>query len=73
MASKLPLSGLDPIIQPGQQLVLSDPFAAQTRDDFSNGEFGNSFLLGALKYPALTRDLKQFRNVGACFRLKAEE
>jgi hypothetical protein len=71
---KFALGRLNPVVQPRHEIGFAYPFfPAETDDDLSNTGFGNPFLLRALKCPASARDLEQFRNVGACFWINAEE
>jgi hypothetical protein len=66
------LDRLNPVVEPRQEIVLSDAFTAETDNDLANGDFGDPFFLRTSERAALASDLEQFLKVVARLRIDAE-
>ena len=66
------LGGLNPVVQPGQQIVSSYALAAETDNNLANCDFGDAFFFRSSEHATLARDLEQLLKVGARLRIDAE-
>jgi len=66
------LDRLNPVVEPRQEIVLSDAFTAETDNDLANRDFGDPFFLRPPERAALASDLEQLLKVVTRLRIDAE-
>jgi hypothetical protein len=66
------LGRLNPVVEPKQEIVLSDAFSAETDNNLANRDIGDPLFLRTPERAAMASDLEQLLKVVARLRIDAE-